>query len=485
MRREFHPSDLPHRPGVYVFRDRFDRVIYIGKASDLRRRVSSYFQPSRVARADAKLRSLIHSIDDWSFQTVRNESEALILESRLIKEYAPHYNVLMRDDKRYPLLKIDLRERFPTLKLARIRKDDHACYFGPFPHGGALRDTLDFLLTHFRLRTCRDSFPTEETRRRCLKRIIRDCSAPCTGAVSEAEYRRLTDRVMQVLSGDIGELSGAIREKMLGASADGDFEKAARYRDVLTNLETVFGGRNRSFERPKLPSAPDGPEAVRSLQRTLGLSAYPVWMVCFDNSNLLGTFAVSSLVSFLDGRPDRANYRRFKVRTVTQADDFGTMKEIVARYFGRLLRERRGLPDLVVVDGGRGQLSAALDALIAVGCPPLPVIGLAKRNEEIFLPGRTEPLRIDRHEPSLRLLQAIRDESHRFAISYHRKLRQERLEQSLLDDIPDIGKQRKMQLLRAFGSVRAIRRVGADEIAERIPGFGKKLSQKVVDFLAK
>ena len=483
MKREFHPSDLPHQPGVYVFRDRFGRVIYVGKASDLRRRVSSYFQPSRLARADAKLRSLVNSIDDWSFQTVRNEDEALILESRLIKEYAPHYNILMRDDKRYPLLKIDLRDRFPTLKLARIKKEDHARYFGPFPQGGALRATLDFLLAHFGLRACRDSSPDEETRKRCLKRIVRDCSAPCTGDISEAEYRQLVERVLQVLSGDISELSAEIRDKMQQAAAARKYEAAARYRDILTNLETVCGEKNRAFERPELPELPNGPAAVRDLQRELGLPISPRRMICFDNSNLLGTFAVSSMVCFHDGRPDRANYRRFRVRTVDQPDDFETMREVITRHFGRLLREGRQLPDLVVIDGGRGQLSAALDALIALQCPPLPVIGLAKRNEEVFLPGREEPLRLDRHGPALRLLQAIRDESHRFAITYHRQLRMKRLEQSLLDDIPGIGEQRKKQLLRAFGSVRAIRHADVEEITRKIPGIGDKLAKKLIDFL--
>lgn len=483
MKKEFHPSEIPAEPGVYVFRDRFGKVIYVGKAGSLRRRLSSYFQPSRLKRADAKLRSLVNSIDDWSIQTVRTEDEALILESRLIKEYAPHYNILMRDDKRYLMLKIDLREKFPTFKLARVKKDDRARYFGPFPHGSALRSTLEFLLARFGLRACRDSEPDGETRKRCLQRIVKDCSAPCTGAISETEYRLLVERVLGVLEGDIGELKAEMQARMAEAAAARRFETAAKYRDMLSNLETVFGARNRSFERPELPEPPGGKTAARELEAALGLPRYPETIVCFDNSNLMGAFAVSSMVVFRDGRPDRSGYRRFRVKTIEGSDDFGTMREVIGRHFGRLLREKRELPDLLVVDGGRGQLSAALEALVELACPPLAVIGLAKRNEEIFLPGRDEPIRLDRHGRPLRLLQALRDESHRFAITYHRELRNRAIEQSLLDELPGIGKARKDQLLKEFGSIRELRKSSPETIAARVPGIGMILAEKIVDFL--
>lgn len=483
MKRPFDITEVPHRPGIYVFRDRFGQVIYVGKAVDLRRRLSSYFQPSRLARADAKLRSLVNSIDDWSFQTVRTEDEALILESRLIKEYAPYYNILMRDDKRYPLLKIDLTERFPTLKLARFKKDDRARYFGPFPQSGALRKTLDFLLAHFGLRACRDSEPDEETRKRCLKRIVKDCSAPCTGAVSEDEYRQIVEKVMAVLDGDLDELLAAVKEKMTRAAEAHRFEAAAAYRDILQNLEAVFGSKNRVFEHPELPRLPGGRAAAEALQQDLGLPHYPAKIICFDNSNLLGTLAVSAMVTFADGKPERASYRRFRIRTVEGADDFATMHEVLTRHFGRLLREGLPLPDLVVIDGGKGQLSAALEALVGLNCPPLPVIGLAKRAEEVFLPGRSEPVMLDRHGLALRLLQSIRDESHRFAISYHRELRQKRIEESRLDDISGIGETRKKALLTEFGSIRALKKATAEEIAGRIPGLGEIMAQKIIDAL--
>ncbi len=482
-KNEFHPSEIPTEPGIYVYRDRFGKVIYVGKASNLRRRMSSYFQPSKIANADAKLRSLINSIADWSYEVVRTEDEALILESRLIKDYAPRYNILMRDDKRYLLLKLDLREKFPTLKLARLKKNDGAKYFGPFPQGGALKTTLEFLLAHFGLRACNSSEPDAETRKRCLKRIVKDCCAPCTGAITPEEYLVRVEHATAILHGNIAELTIEIKAKMVDAATKQRFEKAAHYRDVLTNLEAVFGKKNRTFEHPCLPNSFSGEEAVKALSEALGLEKTPRQIIGFDISNILGTLAVASMVTFKDGKPDRSNYRRFKIRSVHQSDDFAMMHEAISRHFKRLLQEKIPLPDLVMVDGGKGQLSSAINALVEIGCPPLPVIGLAKRNEEIFLPGRSEPLVLDRHAPALRILQALRDEAHRFAITFHRQLRNQQIEHSRLDDIPGVGDTRKKQLLSTFGSIAALKKATPAEIAEKIPRLGEKLAEKILDAL--
>ncbi len=466
-----------------MFRDRFGKVIYVGKALNLRKRLSSYFQPARQKMADGKLRSLINSIDDWSIEIVRSEDEALILESRLIKDFAPHYNILMRDDKRYLLLKVDWSEKFPTLKLARIKKNDNALYFGPFPKGSALKLTLEFLLAYFGLRACKDSEPNEDTKKRCLKRIVKDCSAPCTGDISCEDYGKKLDAALKVLNGDIGPLCDDVRQKMAGYAANQRFEKAAQYRDLLSNLEAVFGTRNRSFERPELPGYDLGMPAVRALADALALSALPRKIICFDNSNILGQTAVAGMVAMQDGKPDRANYRRFKIKTVDQADDFATMHEVLCRHFKRLLEEKRELPDLVVIDGGKGQLSSAITALIEVGCPPLAVIGLAKRNEEIFIPGRSEPILLDRHHPGLRIIQALRDEAHRFAVSFHRELRLKRISESKLDEIPGIGDIRKKEILKTVGSIRELRKLSAEEIAAKVPGLGLALAQKIKESL--
>ncbi|MCQ2379672.1 MAG: excinuclease ABC subunit UvrC [Victivallaceae bacterium] len=482
---DFHPCDIPAKPGVYVYRDRFGKVIYVGKARNLRRRMSSYFQPSRSRTADPKLRSLIGSIATWNFETVKSEEEALILESRLIKAYAPHYNILLRDDKRYLLLKIDWTEAFPTLTLARIKKPGNFEYFGPFPNGSALRYTLEFLLRRFGLRACRDSEPNEETRKHCLKRTMRDCCAPCTGAISREDYLEKLNDALDVLHGDIAPLKAELEESMRSYSEENRFELAARQRDILANLEAVFGRRNRSFERPELPDAPQvGLGAVEALGEVLKIPT-PRVIIGFDISNTLGTHAVASLVCFRDGRPDRKSYRKFKIKTVFQSDDFSMMKEAVTRHFRRLMEENRDSPDLVMVDGGRGQLNFAIAGLCELNCPALPVIGLAERNEEIYVPGIPDPLVLDRHNPALRVLQALRDEAHRFAITFHRELRDKAIEHSMLDDVPGVGATRKAQLIREFGSVAAIRESTAEEIARRVPGTGLHLAQRILDHLVK
>jgi len=482
---EYHPSEIPDKPGVYVFRDRFGEVIYVGKARRLRRRLANYFQPSRRRTADPKTRSLINSIAEWNYEIVRSDDEALILESRLIKDYAPRYNILMRDDKRYMLLELDPDERFPTLKPARFKRPGtHFRYFGPFPHGNALKMTLEYILAHFGLRACRAADPDAETRRRCLKRIVKDCCGPCTGQVNEDEYRIRLDSALRGLEGDISELKADLAARIAECAASENFEKAAHLRDVSENLAAVFGRRNRAFEHPELPGAPSGEAAAEALRERLGLPGRLRHIVGFDISNTFGTQAVASMVAFTDGRPDRDRYRRFRIRTVDHSDDFAMMSEAVGRHFGRLLSEGRPLPDLLMVDGGRGQLSAALTRLAELGCPPFPVLGLAKRLEEIILPGRDEPLRLDRHDPALRLLQALRDEAHRFAIGYHRALRDKRMEQSVLDTVPGIGPARRKAILEEFGSVRRLRKATAEEIARRVPGLGSTTAEKLVAALS-
>lgn len=479
-RSDFRPGDIPARPGAYVYRDRFGTVIYVGKASNLRRRMSHYFQPSQARRADPKLRSLIHSIDRWEIFPVKSEDEALILESRFIKEYAPHYNILLRDDKRYPMLKIDRNERFPRVRLTRLRKKDSCLYFGPFPHGSAMRRLAEYLTRRFGLRSCKAESPGEEEFRHCLAGTVRDCCRPCVGGVTEEEYRERVDRVVAVLNGEIREVAEELRQKMAKAAAEKAFEKAAAFRDILGNLQSLV--RTRSFEHAELPNEA-GMEAVADLQKALRLPNVPHVIVGFDISNLGTTFAVASLVCFREGRPDKASYRRFRIKTVEGQNDFAMMNEVVKRYFSRLLREQRPLPDLLMVDGGKGQLHLALDALISIDCPPFPVVGLAKRNEEIFLPGRSEPVVLDRNRPALKVLQALRDEAHRFAVSYNRQLRLKRIAESLLDEIPGLGEVRRNALLKAFGSVAMIRKASPREIADRVSGIGPEFAETIHEFL--
>ena len=481
----FHPGDIPAKPGCYIYRDVFGKVIYVGKAANLRRRMSQYFQPSRETRADPKLRSLINSIETWECITVNSEEESLLLESRLIKEYAPKYNVLLRDDKRMPLLKIDRSEKFPHPKLTRLRKDDSCLYYGPFPNGGALKQTLVFLSRYFGLRTCTHAEPGQEEYSHCLAGTVRDCCCPCVGKVSEEEYESRVDALIDLLNGNTDEITAVLDTKMREAAAKCDFEKAALFRDIAKNIESLYGVRTRTFPNAHLPELADGEAAVRDLQQALKLKTPPETMICFDNSNISGTLSVASMVCFKGGRPNKNAYRRFRIRTVEGANDFAMMREIITRHFSRLLNEQLPFPDLMIVDGGKGQLSYAVDALVALHCPPFPVIGLAKRNEEVFIPGYSEPILIDKTRPALKLLQAIRDESHRFAITYHRALRMRTIRNSILDEIPCIGEVRKQALLKAFGSVTRLRKAAPELIAERVEGIGLNTAVQIADYLKK
>ena len=487
MKHVYIPSEIPEKPGVYVFRDRFGTVIYVGKAVNLRRRLGNYFQPARRERADVKTRSLIKSIDDWAFHVVRNEEEALILESRLIKDYAPKYNILMRDDKRYPLLRLNMQDKFPTFTKVRFeRKNDPAMYFGPFPNGSALQSTLEFILRRFKLRSCKYDEPDEETIKRCMKRAVKDCSAPCCGKISPEDYRKKVEDALEVLKGNIKELCAELDEEMKQAAAELKFEKCAAIRDVKQNLLAVFGPKVRRFDNAELPERDDaasGIAAMKQLQKELGLAKALDCIICFDISNIMGTLAVASMVCFRNGRPDRSSYRHFRIRTVEGSNDFAMMKEAITRHFSRLINENKPLPDLLVVDGGKGQLSSAVDALVEIKCPVLPVIGLAKREEEIFLPGRSESVLLSRSNPALKILQALRDEAHRFAITYHKSLRHKLLEYSVLDEIQGIGEVRKKEILSRIGSVARLKKMTPEELSQKIPHLGIKISEKIIDFL--
>lgn len=481
----FHPGDIPAKPGCYIYRDIFGTVIYVGKASNLRRRMSQYFQPSRETRADPKLRSLINSIETWECITVKSEDESLLLESRLIKEYAPKYNVLLRDDKRMPLLKIDRTEKYPRPKLTRLRKDDSCLYFGPFPNGSALKQTVEFLTRYFGLRTCSHPEPGKEEYAHCLAGTVRDCCCPCIGKVSGEEYQTRVEALIELLNGATDEITAVLETKMREAASKRDFEKAALFRDIAKNIESLYGIRTRTFPNAHLPELADSEAAVRDLQQALKLKNPPETMICFDNSNISGTLSVASMVCFKGGRPNKNAYRRFRIRTVEGANDFAMMREIITRHFTRLLENQQALPDLMIVDGGKGQLSYAIDALVALHCPPFPVIGLAKRNEEVFIPGYSEPILIDKSRPALKLLQAIRDESHRFAITYHRALRLRTIRDSILDEIPCVGEVRKQTLLKAFGSVTRLRKATPEQIAARAPGIGLETAAQIADYLVK
>jgi len=501
LQRKVH--EVPHKPGVYLMRDRFNRVIYVGKARDLRKRVSSYFLPSKIAQADLKTRAMLDAVWDFETHTVRSDAESLLLEGKLIKEYRPRYNVSFRDDKRFLLVKIDLSEEWPRFRLARFKKDDGARYFGPYAHSGALRQTLNFMRKKFGVLTFGRGSPTERELKSATYQVPMRLSE-----IGAEQYRERVVQACEFLEGHSREMIAVLEEEMRKAAEKMDFEKAAELRNMIEDLRSTTKPMRR-FTRGSLPSAIDQMADVQALADALQLPRVPRVMECFDISNISTTHVVASMVCFRNGLPDKDNYRRYRVRTVEGQDDFASMAEVVRRRYSRILLEAREtnpeaaefsqenlaeainhqpstafvrLPDMIIVDGGKGQLSAACRELQRLGLHDLPIIGLAKEHEEIFRPGRALPLQLPMDSGALRLLQRIRDEAHRFANAYHQLLMKKRIGESILDDCPGVSQNRKNLLLRKFGSVNRLRKATVDEIAAT-EGIGRKLAEDVHRFL--
>ena len=504
--------EVPHQPGVYLMKDRLGSIIYVGKARDLKKRMSSYFMASQKMRASIKTRALIDSIHDFEFHTVRNEEESLLLEGKLIKDYRPRYNVAFRDDKRFLLAKIRLADPWPRFATTRMKKDDGSRYFGPFPHSSALHHTLEWLNRGFGLRVCRPAHPGRGglpplQRRHHPELLARHAS----GASPARHISSAVEEACRILEGKgKRELFDGLRKDMEAAAEALDFEKAATLRDILQNLEKTLTP-TRQFSRGRgVPTTVKPTEDLAELGEELHLAGPPRVMECFDISNVSSNHIVASMVRFTDGRPDNQNYRRYRIQTVEGQDDFASMAEVIRRRYSRILLEnaaanpdadvsqedpveaqrrlaREGrakivLPDLVIVDGGKGQLGMAVRELRALGLHDLPVIGLAKQHEEVFVPGRSEPIRIPHDRGALKLLQRIRDEAHRFANGYNALLYRRRMRESLLDECPGMSPNRKQQLLEKFGSVARIKAATAEEIAT-LPGISEKSAQVLLDFL--
>ena len=596
---------LPASPGVYIFRDGEGEALYIGKAKALRSRVRSYFRDG--AELGLRTREMLRRAEGVETIVVGSEAEALLLESNLIKEYRPRFNIRLRDDKRYPYIKVTTQEPFPRVFVTRRLRNDGARYFGPFTSVGPMRQALEVVKRLYTVRSCRYDLPDEAPPRPCLDYHINRCKAPCVGLQTQEEYGEMIQEILRILAGDTGELKEEIRAKMEAASADLRFEEAARHRDVLQGLEslernqrvekagggnqdvlgiardgdlgaavllrirqgTLLGRESRRFDGLGDESDDEilgtfaaqlylagGDEAIRELpsevllpsefgdrrllaealsdqagrkvhlhvprrgekrrlvelasanarhlleervtaleatadradavlyelQDRLELKVVPRLMVCFDISHTQGTEVVASAVVFENGEKKRGLYRRMKIRGDWGNDDYRSMAEAVERYLRRRMDQDEPLPELVVVDGGRGQLSAVLPVLERLGASEVAVAALAKREEEVFLAGRGEPVRLSRRDPALRLLQRIRNEAHRFAVEYNRKLRGRRTIRSALGDIPGIGPARQRALLTRFGSVRGVLEAGADEIT-RVPGFSRVLADRVLSYL--
>lgn len=583
-------ENLTTQPGVYIFKDTAGKVIYVGKAKNIRNRVRSYFQDAR--NLDTKTQVMVGKIADVEVIIVDSEVEALILEANLIKKHKPRYNVSLRDDKSYPYIRIT-NELFPRVFVTRKIVKDGSHYLGPYTDVKHLRYIMKNLRKIFPVRSCNyhltEKVVAEKKIKLCLDYHIHRCQGPCQGLVEAEEYNRMIRQVEQFLKGKTRELVNELQRKMQEEAAALNFEAAARLRDQIRMIENYYFSAQKvvltDFEdRDVISLAAEGDEAcsvvfkirdgkvigrqhfylegvedkseseviaqflqqyylesdylpgqillptspgeetealtrwlseraghkvelvvpqigekkklvelcqknarylldelllqkekisghlsskVRALQEALHLPQPPRRIEAFDISNFQGKDAVASMVCFVNGYPRKSEYRHYRIRSKDTPDDFAMMREVVFRRYKRLLDEKKELPDLILVDGGKGQLSAAVQVLNELGIEGQPIIGLAKRLEEVFLPGFSDPQNIPKRSAALRLLQQIRDESHRFAITYHRKLRQRRIMKSPLDDIPGIGPKRKEHLLKTFGSLKRIAKASETDLIRR------------------
>ncbi len=473
---------LPDKPGVYLMKDRLGRIIYVGKARSLKKRVSSYFQRGRAATVDQpKIRALIDLIADFDTVEVKSEPEALLLEGKLIKQWRPRYNTDFVDDKRFLLVRVDLGEELPRFRLTRLKKEDRSRYFGPFAHSGLLRKTLAQMRRQFGI-LLGDSNPQrlpDGTWR--LYDDVREELYGTENIVTTEAYRHRVDDACAFLEGKSREWLETLRAEMTSAAVKQEFEKAAELRDVVFALEQTLR-KTRRFERLD-PTRPQGDEeALQSLQRALQLPQPPRTIECFDISHISGTFVVASMVHFADGRPDKNNYRRFQIKSFIGNDDFRAMEEVVGRRYRRLAEEKRPFPDLVVIDGGRGQIGAALKAFLALDLTPPALIGLAKQHETIIFPDERPPLNLPLNHPGLHVLQRLRDEAHRFANTYNATLRSKKIRESVLDDFAGLGPVRRAALLAHFGSIDRLRDATVEEISE-VAGFGPRMAAELRAFL--
>ncbi len=599
--------ELPTRPGVYLFKGPLGEVLYVGKAKSLRSRVRSYFGAD--AARDLKTTELVRRAEDLETIVVGSESEALILEANLIKTHSPRFNIQLKDDKRYPYIKVTTKERFPRVFVTRRTVNDGSRYFGPYTSVGFVRQALEVVKRLYTVRSCRYDLPREAPARPCLDYHIGRCLAPCVGLQSESAYRQMIDEIIRILEGDTAAVRASVEAGMREAADRMEFELAARQRDALTGLDVLariqrvqrFGGgdydviglardgalatavalrvrkgtllgrdtqrfsaveaesddaliqsfvsryylgrgRTGTTDLPReilLPvdfedralvgeiltleagrrvaarvpqrgekrrlvelAAENARQALEDrvvqledtvdradrtlydLQDRLGLKVVPRLILCFDVSHLQGAETVASAVVFENGEPKKSEYRRMRVRGDWGNDDFRSMQEAVSRALSRRVREEKPLPDLVLIDGGKGQLGAALAGLRDADVSDVAVAAIAKREEEVFLPGQSKPVRIDRRARALHLLQRLRNEAHRFAVSYNRTLRSKRTIRSELADVPGIGPRKQQLLLERFGSVRGIRRASEADLA-RVPGVSAVLASRILAYLGK
>lgn len=420
---------FPTTPGVYLMKDTAGNVIYVGKAKNLRGRASSYF--SKEALDDPRIRDWMPLVKDVDYIETADPIAAVFTEARMIKDLRPKFNKDLKDDKTFPYLQIRTREEFPRVEITRKPRRKGVRLYGPFTSSRSLRVAVDVLQRLLKFRNCTLDIKSTEDRwkwfRPCLLYSIRRCTGPCNFRVSRDDYRRQIKKLVFVLEGKKDRLIRRMEREMLAASEELNFEKARRIRDEITALQNLDmrGDAKDDIQPEVFPIDPK--KGLRGLAKVLELAKVPRTIEGMDIAHLSGQDTVASLVSFLDGLPFKPGYRRFKIKTVRGVDDFASMREVVSRRFRRLREEDEVFPDVLLIDGGKGQLNAAREAFEALGIDPPCLISLAKQEEEIFRPGAAESIRLSRHSAALRLLQYVRDEAHRFAQHYHHMLRRKRL----------------------------------------------------------
>jgi excinuclease ABC subunit C len=416
---------FPTTPGVYLMKDANGVVIYVGKAVNLRSRAGSYFLAA--AAVDRRTADLVPQIADIDYIPAESEVDAVLMEARLIKDIRPPFNSLLKDDKTFPYLQITTREDFPRIEFTRKPRSKGVKLYGPFTSAKQLRGTINVLQKVFRFRTCTLDIVDGDEKwrwfRPCLLASINQCTAPCNLRISREDYRKDIERLKLFLDGKKDRLLKEMQGEMLAASKELKFERAARIRDQIKALESLkLRGNLKQHQQPEV-FYNDPKRGVRGLQKIFNLDRPPRRIEGMDIAHLQGNETVASLVQFIDGLPFKHGYKRFKIKTVDGVDDFASMREVVSRHFLGLQRDDQPFPDILLIDGGKGQLSAAMAAFEATEIRPPFVISLAKREEEIYVPGESEPRKLSRHSFALRLLQYIRDEAHRFAQQYHHLLR--------------------------------------------------------------
>ncbi|MDR0956268.1 MAG: excinuclease ABC subunit UvrC [Endomicrobium sp.] len=418
-------EQMPQLPGVYIMYDVGGNIIYIGKSKNLKNRISSYFN----ADVNSKSTTIITAMCKINYILCASEREALLIERQLIRKIKPYFNIMWKDDKSYPYIKLSINEDFPRLILTRKNLEDNALYFGPYPKIFYIKKLVRWLEKLFKLRSCKmniieNLLPKEKKVKSCIYYHTKMCPGPCLGKITSKDYKNKIKDIKLFLNGKLKKLRNEWKKQMFSLSKNMHYEEAKEIRDRLYAFENMSERViiNEVFQKDvdKLVQKAKG---INELKIVLKLKHQPVIIEGFDNSNMQGTNAVASVVRFQNGIADKKNYRRFKIKTVLGADDFASMKEIVFRRYSSLIKKREKMPDLILIDGGKGQLNAALNALKKLEIQ-IPIISLAKKKEEVFMPSKDKSLILSRHSEALKLLQSIRNESHRVAINYHRKLRE-------------------------------------------------------------